>query len=283
MGSDAHIGRPGPRARDRRVDIEIGCSPQDVGGVDQTVLYLARGQVGLVLQQQGGCTGHHGCRHRRATQPDVAPVEDHPVGMLDIPGGISGQDADDVITRREDVGSVEAIHGDPMRREGSLGVIRGIGSIMFVTGPDADDDGIVGGGRVGRVVATCWALVADRSDHHDAVEPQYLRGASQRTDVVGLLQRRVDRQVDHSDVVHILVVQNPLHGRDRVGLIGHAGVIADPQADQVDLGGDAHVGAIRETAVPADDARDVGAMAVGIGCGGCTEVEGHLRYQAIST
>ena len=108
-------------------------------------------------------------------------------------------------------------------------------------------------------------IVARAGNHHDAGLPGCHRRQVERVGPVRREHRRIHRDVEHTDVVRVLVVNNPLNTLNHVGVGAHTRLVEHAHGHQVGRGRDAPVLTIPSlVGTVARDARDVGAMAVGI-------------------
>src|SRR5262249_15850460 len=127
-------------------------------------------------------------------------------------------DAIDARAWGDDVGLNEAVAGGAGGRIGGNHIIANRAGAALVAGADGDEEGIVSRrGRYG-IIAILSARITGRDDYRDTAEPENLTGGIHRAGHVGLIDARVDGEIDDADVVAILVVQCPLHGFDNVGL-----------------------------------------------------------------
>ena len=129
---------------------------------------------------------------------------------------------------------MKAVVGVAVRRERSRVVVPHPGVPAEVDGADGDHERVVAG-RVGDAHGlTVRAVVAGRRDDCDPAEPELLDRAIERIgrEVAG--NRRVEREVRDLDVVVVLVVEDPLAGRDDVARPADAVVVHDVERD--DLG-----------------------------------------------
>src|SRR6185503_12657536 len=73
---------------------------------------------------------------------------------------------------------------------------------------------------------------------------------------------RTNRQVDNADVVFSVMRQHPVEGGNNVADVAAPGAVEDLQRNEIRVGSDTSLLAIRVVAVAGDDAGDVGAVAV---------------------
>ena len=176
-----------------------------------------------------------------------------------------GQGRHDVSARGEHVRLGGAVLGDAAARERRGDVVAGVSRADLVGGADRDHVRVVARrvpDRVGRSAA-----VARGDDDDDPGVPGVLDGRIDRVVDVGRGRVRAHRDVHDADAELGLVVDHVLQGVDDVDHRRLVGVVGDLERDQVGLGSDADVGAVRRVGdvaverVAGEDAGDVRAVA----------------------
>ena len=165
--------------------------------------------------------------------------------------------------RRDHVRLHEGVQRGAVGREGrDVVVAEVLGSVVIGECTHGDDVGSVAWHADAQRGGT---IVARAGDHHDAGLPGRHRRQVERVGPVGREHRSIHRDVEHTDVVRVLVVNNPLNTLDHVGVGAHTRLVEHAHGHQVGRGCDAPVLTIPSlVGTVARDARDVGAMAIEI-------------------
>ncbi len=158
----------------------------------QPILDLVWCEIRLGLQEQGHGTGDHGRGHGGPADAEIFPVHD-PVRVALAPIRTACQYTDDVFAGGDDIGLGETVRGGTEGRKGSDRVVCARGGSMLEAGAYSDNEGIIGRGGVGGVVALAIPFIAGSGDHNNAIEPQDLSGGIQGAGMVCLLHSGLDR------------------------------------------------------------------------------------------
>src|SRR5579863_567832 len=106
------------------------------------------------------------------------------------------------------------------------------------------------------------AVIPGGHDHNNTGLPSCFYGLAQRIYFIALKNRPSKRQVDYSDVVLRFQSDGALNSRDNETVSAVAIAVDHLEVDQADVRRNSGKIAERCTAVSADDARDVGSMAI---------------------
>ena len=182
------------------------------------------------MQQQCGDAARHRGRLRRARHGEVV-VAVLELGVRGGDLGVIGHQAHDMSAWGDQIRLDEALDGRPGGRERSQAVIRpGARRIVIGHRADGDDIGHVArhadGHRVG-------AGVAGRGHDHDAGLPGAHHGLIERVLPVVGLRRRAEGEVEHADVVFVLVGHCPVDAADDVHVAARAIRVEGPDRHQL--------------------------------------------------
>ncbi len=228
----------------------------------QAVLHLVGRQVRVLTEHQGGDAGDHSRRHGGARHFEVMTAN-LVVGVLAAQVGVLPHQRDDVGAGRDQIGFDKSVQRRAGGGEGRDVVVAEIfGRVVVGEGADGDDVGSVARHpNAERRRAT----IAGAGDHHDARLPGRHRRQVVRIGPVGRDRHGVHRDVEHADVVRVLVLHDPVNPLKHVRIGAHPRLVEHAHGHQVGRWRDAPV-----LTVPllvhavAHNARDVGAVAVGI-------------------
>ena len=134
-------------------------------------------------------------------------------------GVCAGQQADEIATRRYQIGLGESIPGGAISRERGDGIIGEGGHAQIIRRAHRDNEEMVRAGGCQRDRAAAAAVVAGRDNDHDAVEPQDFHGRLASMGLVWIEGSRdgaVHGDIDDLDVVGRAVVIDPLQAIDQV-------------------------------------------------------------------
>ncbi len=232
------------------------------GGHRQSALHLVGRQFRVFAEHQGGDAGDHGRGHGGARHLEVAVVD--PVfGVLLAQVRVALHQRDDVRSRRDQVGFDEGVQGGAGGGEGQDVVVAEVlrGTVVGERAHGDDVGGVARHADAHRV----GAGVAYAGNHDDAGLPGCHGRQVERVSPVGCVHRRVQRDVEHADVVGVLVLYDPVDPLNHVRVGTHAGLVEHAHGHQIGGWRDASVLFVLPLiGTVAYDARDVSAVAVGV-------------------
>ena len=243
----------------RTIVISIECRQQ--GARHDAVLDLVRAEDRILVEHQGAYGGHNRCGHRGARHLVIVPgyllVR---VRLCEI--GIGRHQGCHMGAWGDDVWLDKAIASRSGRRErGQKVVARVIRSEIVGERPHGDDVRNVAGDVDGQ-----WfgALVPRRGYDDNVRCPGRHHCQVERVIPIVGLYRRHQRQIDHPDVVEVLVFYRPADSGNGAGIGSRPGLIQHPDSNQFNIGGNTSIVSERGCVAVGNDARNQGSVSVGV-------------------
>ncbi len=273
VGDTIHVAQDGIRSPDPARTLlpdTVSCcacrlAELRTGALRKAVLHLVRRELGVVTQHQGSKTGDDSRRHGCTRHLEVAPVNP-PIGVRVAQVRVRPHERDNVGAGGNDIGLDKGIQcrasSGELRDVIIAEVVRGT---MVGESPDGDD--------IGRVAwhpdaHGLWTRVANTGDHNDTGVP-----GCHHSKVVGVRPVRRDRgsihrDIQNTDVIVVLMLNNPVDALEHVGIGASAKLIKHTDRHEIGGRGDAAILTVLllVMSVP-DDAGDVSAVTVRIAGG----------------